>query len=84
MVPGYMRSRRSLGSRRRTCRPRLKRRMPSYMYTQPPWFDPIKYMEYENFLIFQERMCSIFQLTVVMFGMFLLCSILSMFLDTLQ
>ena len=70
--------------RRRTCRPKLERRMPSYMYTQPPWFDPVKNMEYDNFLVFQERMCSIFQITMMMFCMFLLCLTLSMFLDTLQ
>lgn len=77
-------SRRSLGYRSRTCRPKLKRIMPSYVYSQPPWFEPIKYMEYENFLIFQERMCVIFQLTMIMFSVVLMCLILSMFLDTLQ
>lgn len=84
MVRGGMRSRRSFGYRRRTCRPRLKRRMPAYMYTPAPCFDPVKNMEYENFLVFQERMCVIFQLTVVMFGVILICLILSMFLYSLK
>lgn len=61
----------------------LKRGMPPYMYTQEPRYDPIGFMEYQNFLMFQERMCVVFQITMVMFCMLLLCMILSMFLESL-
>lgn len=83
MVPGYLRSRRSLMSRR-ISRPMTNRRMPSYIYAHDPRFDPVRYMEYQNFLAFQERMCVIFQLTLIMFCVSLLFLIVSMFLDTFQ
>lgn len=54
------------------------------MYTREPRYDPIKYMEYQNFLMFQERMCVVLQTTTVMFCMFLLCMILSMIMESLE
>lgn len=83
MVPGYLRSRRSIISSR-ISRPMTNRRVPSYSYAHNPRFDPVGYMEYQNFLLFQERMCVIFQLTLIMFCIFLLLLIVSMFLDTFQ
>ena len=71
MVPGSVRSRRF----RRDCFRRPSLRMALYNYTNDRYvnyrvcdmIDSQAYMEYENFLAFQEKMCSVLEMIMIMF-----------------
>lgn len=78
MVPGCFRYRRF----RRACRPDLRLR---YVDDElGAVFDPHAYMEYQNFLVFQARMCSVLQITTVMFVLWLFAVVLMIVVHALN
>lgn len=78
MVPGSFRKKRF----HRVCRPSLRIRRRGVGHG--PGFDSRAYMEYQNFLMFQERMCSVLQITTVMFVLWLFAVVLMIVVDALN
>lgn len=83
MVPGSFRTRTFHRFRRfrGACRPPPRIRN-SFVKLPMVKFDTRGYMERQNFIVFQERMCVVFQLSMIMFYIWILCGVIAIFMES--